>query len=177
MPVPSSVPAASVRLFLALWPNTKVRAALLAHAAMWDWPGSARPTHPERLHVTVHFLGSVAVDRLPQLRTALNLAWEGGDLVLDRPAVWPGGIAVLEATRVGSGLVELHSRLADALRALDLPVDQRPWRPHVTLARKASGAHPPAATHPVTWRVEPAYLLVQSLPGGRGYEPVASFGP
>jgi 2'-5' RNA ligase len=91
--------------------------------------------------------------------------------------VWPGGIAVLEAGQVGSGLVAWHSRLADALRALDLPVEHRPWRPHVTLARKAFGAHPPAVVEPVTWRVEPTYLLVQSLPGGRGYEPVASFGP
>ena len=177
MPVPPSVPAASVRLFLALWPNTKVREALLAHAAAWDWPAPARHTRPERLHVTVHFLGDVAVDRLPQLRTGLHVAWEGGDLVLDRPAVWPGGIAVLEAGQVGSGLMELHSRLADALHALDLPMERRPWRPHVTLARKAFGAHPPAAVEAVRWRAAPAYLLVQSLPGGRGYEPVAVFGP
>lgn len=176
MPAAPSVPAAAVRLFLGLWPTTKVRAALLSHAARWDWPASARPTRPEDLHVTLHFLGNVAVERLPQLRAGLEVAWAGGELVLDRPAVWPGGIAVLEAGQAGSELADLHSRLADALRALELPVEHRPWRPHVTLARKASGAHPPAVVEAVTWRAGPAYLLVQSLPGGRGYEPVAAFG-
>ena len=35
-----------------------------------------------------------------------------------------------------------------------------------TLARKASGAHPPLHAHAVTWRMAPAYALLRSLPGG-----------
>jgi 2'-5' RNA ligase len=172
VPLPSSAP---VRLFLGLWPHTEVHAALVAHAAAWDWPPTARRTRPERLHATLHFLGDVEAGRVPQLRTDLRVAWEGGELVLDRPAVWPGGIAVLEATRTAPPLMDLHSRLAQALRALHLPVESRPWRPHVTLARKAFGAHPPLPAQAIAWRVEPAYALVRSLPGGQGYETVAAF--
>lgn len=148
---------------------------MLAHAGAWEWPATARRTRPERLHITLHFIGNVALERLPALRQGLQVTWEPGEMVLDRPAVWPGGIAVLEAQQVPPQLAVLHARLGDALRALDLPVESRPWRPHVTLARKAFGAHPPLPAQPVRWRALPGYVLVQSLPGGRGYEPVASF--
>jgi 2'-5' RNA ligase len=172
----SSTPAPSLRLFLGLWPDDGTRAALHAHAEAWDWPATARRTRPERLHITLHFIGNVAGDRLPALRQGLQLDWAGGEMVLDHATVWPGGIAVLEATRVQPALRALHEALADRLRALDLPVDSRPWRPHVTLARKGFGAHPPAPVQPVAWGVRAPYVLVQSLAGGRGYEPVASFG-
>jgi 2'-5' RNA ligase len=149
---------------------------LLAHADAWDWPASARRTRPERLHITLHFIGNVAADRLPELRQGLQVQWDPGELVLDRPTVWPGGIAVLEAQRVPPELQALHAALGDALLVLDLPVESRPWRPHVTLARKAFGAHPPMSAEPVQWRAARVYVLVQSLPGGRGYEPMESFG-
>jgi RNA 2',3'-cyclic 3'-phosphodiesterase len=147
-----STPAPSLRLFLGLWPDAGTRAALLAHAAAWDWPDAARRTRPERLHVTLHFIGNVAADRLPALQGGLQVDWGGGELVLDQATVWPGGIAVLEAKQVTPSLRALHGALADRLRALDLPLESRPWRPHVTLARMASGAHPPMAVQQVARR-------------------------
>lgn len=168
-------PAAPARLFVGLWPDPEVHAALLAHAAAWDWPAAARRTRPERLHITLHFLGDVDAGRVARLRTDLQVAWEGGELALDRPAVWPRGVAVLEATRIDPALMDLHARLAQALHALDVPVERRPWRPHVTLARMAFGAQPPRHAHAVTWHVASAYALVRSLPGGQGYERVAVF--
>jgi 2'-5' RNA ligase len=169
-------PSSTLRLFLALWPDGPVRGALEQHAAAWAWPPAARRTPPERLHITLHFIGNVPADRPPALRDGLATSWEGCDLELDRAALWPGGIAVLEAAQVPAPLAQLHADLALRLRALDLPVDERPWRPHVTLARKAAGAAPPQAAQPVRWRAGSGYLLVRSLPGGGGYEPVASFG-
>jgi 2'-5' RNA ligase len=171
----ASSPAPCLRLFLGLWPDADTRAALQAHAAAWDWPSSARRTRPERLHITLHFIGNVAADRLSDLRQGLQVQWEGGELVLDQATVWPGGIAVLQAMVVPPALQALHAALARRLQELQLPVETRPWRPHVTLARKAFGARPPMPLQPLRWRAERRYLLVQSLPGGRGYEPVASF--
>jgi RNA 2',3'-cyclic 3'-phosphodiesterase len=176
MPVVRLPSDAPLRLFLGLWPPPEVHEALIAQSAAWDWPAAARRTRPERLHVTLHFLGDVEAGRLPQLRTGLQVPWQGAELVLDRATVWPGGIAVLEAARVDQALADLHARLAGALRALELPVESRPWRPHVTLARKAFGAHPPQHAPAVAWRMRPAYALVRSLPGGQGYETVAVFG-
>lgn len=167
---------ATLRLFLGLWPPPEAHAALLAHAQAWSWPAAARRTRPERLHVTLHFLGEVARGLLPALRKELAVEWTGCELVLDRPLVWPGGIAVLEASAVPEPLAGLHAALAGRLRGQGVPVEERRYRPHVTLARKAAGAQPRASPVPVTWQAGPGFALVQSLPGGRGYETLQSFG-
>lgn len=163
------------RLFVAVWPSRSVQAALAAAADVWAWPAAARRTRPERLHLTLHFIGDVPMARLDELRAHLRLPFEPFDIELGRPDVWRGGIAVLEANAIPAPLHELHARLAQALRTLGLPVEERAWRPHVTLARKAFGLRPPAEVPPVRWRADEGYRLVQSLPGGRGYEPLAGF--
>lgn len=166
---------ASLRLFLALWPASATLAALRDHAQAWSWPAAARRTPPERLHVTLHFLGEVAAQRLPALQRGLTATWEGCELVLNRPQVWPGGIGVLEAGEVPAALAALHGQLGAQLVDLGLAVDPRRYRPHVTLARKATGAAPPVG-RPVRWQAAPGYALVRSLPGGQGYETLQSFG-
>jgi 2'-5' RNA ligase len=144
------------------------------HVHSWQWNSGAKPTRTERLHVTLHFIGNVPAARLPELRSGLAVEWPGDELVLDHPTVWRGGIAVLEATRVPPALAALQAKLAERLRLLQLPVESRPWRPHVTLARKAFGARPPACA-PLHWPAGPGYALVRTL-GGRGYETLQAFG-
>ncbi|GAB3651431.1 hypothetical protein GCM10028813_21450 [Ramlibacter alkalitolerans] len=169
-------PLPPLRLFLALWPSPDTATALQARADAWDWSAGARRTRPERLHITLHFIGAVnAPDVLP-LQAALDLAWEGCELVLDREEVWPGGIAVLEASRVPQPLAALHAELAERLRARELPVQSRRYRPHVTFARKAQGSRAPPEPAPLRWATGSDYLLMQSLPGGRGYVPLQRFG-
>jgi 2'-5' RNA ligase len=98
-------------------------------------------------------------------------------LRLDRAALWPQGIAVLEACERTAGLAALHADLASQLRLLGLPVQTRPLRPHVTLARHAQGAQAPdslaAIGGPIEWRVE-GYALVHSIAGPPlCYQPIA----
>ena len=169
-------PPTSLRLFLALWPPAGMVEALQAHAAAWSWPAQARATRPQRLHVTLHFLGAVADARLPALRASLPVPWPGGELVLDDAKVWPGGMAVLEARTVPPAFAALHAALAQRLEALGLPVETRRWRPHVTLARKALVARPPTSFAPLRWHASGSYALVRTLPGGRGYDTLQSFG-
>lgn len=164
------------RLFLALWPEEPLREHLQAHADAWSWPPQARRTRPEQLHVTLHFLGNVDAALLPALRQVLQVPWPGCELALDTPQVWPGGIAVMEAGEVPGELAALHAALEERLRSLDLPVEERRYRPHVTLARKAFGARTPQGLPPLRWRAGPQYRLVQSLPGGGGYAPLQFFG-
>ncbi|HSV84244.1 MAG TPA: RNA 2',3'-cyclic phosphodiesterase [Ramlibacter sp.] len=163
------------RLFLGLWPGAEEQAALRQHLAQWQWPPQARRTPPERLHITLHFIGDVPAERVPLLRRELAVPWAGCMLRLDRAEVWPGGIAVLEAQTVPDALADLQVRLAEALVRLELPVESRRYRPHVTLARKARGARPPAADA-ITWSAPPGYLLLRSVPGGGGYVPLQAFG-
>lgn len=171
MPVDESNPQ---RLFLALWPAPEFMPTLLQHAQAWQWPQEARRTRDERLHVTLHFLGNLPTAQLAALR-ALRARWEGCELALDRGTVWPGGIAVLEASVVPAPLQRLHADLGEELRSLGLALESRPYRPHVTLARKAFGARAPASA-PLLWPAGPGYALVRTLGGGRGYETLQAFG-
>ena len=163
------------RLFLGLWPPPEARAWIVQHADAWDWPAAARRTAAERLHITLHFLGNLPAEQVPALQQGLSCDWPGCALELDRAEVWPGGIAVLEASHVPPPLADLHARLGEALLRLDMAVETRRYRPHATLARKAQGAHVPEFA-PIRWQAGPQYALMRSLPGGGGYLPVQVFG-
>jgi 2'-5' RNA ligase len=158
--------AAGSRLFLAIWPTAAGRAALVREAARWSWPAGARPTPPDKLHLTLHFLGQVATDRLPSLRDRLQVPFRPFALRLTGQAIWQRGMAVLLA-EPDPALLDLHQRLGQALGSVQPTVDSRPFAPHVTLARHATGVAPPAMVTPVRWRVH-SYALVSSMPGG-GY--------
>jgi 2'-5' RNA ligase len=118
-----------------------------ALAALRGEPGEPRWTAPGRWHLTLLFLGTVAADRVPALVPALGSAVAGTPPMRlrlagggrfgsrRRPAVaWAG----LEGD-VGP-LVELAGRLARAARSLRLPVEDRPFRAHLTLGRWRPGA-------------------------------------
>lgn len=170
------MPSDELRLFLALWPDAAALQALQAHARQWRWPPAARRTRPERLHLTLHFIGAVPRARMDEVRRGLAVPCPSLALEFARPQLWPGGIAVLACDAPPPALLRLHADLAAALRALRLPVEARDFRAHVTLARHASSAAPPAMASPLPWTVAGGYLLVHSLPGGRGYETLARYG-
>ena len=162
---PTAAPA-TARLFVAVWPGAAERAGLLRWQAACRWPPGARPASAERLHLTLHFLGDVPGQRLPALAGGLDVPSAPFELLLDRAAVWPNGVAVLLPAAVPPALRELHDRLGDALRRLGLPFDARPFRPHVTLARRAAGAALPAHEAAVRWHVH-GHVLVASEGGYR----------
>ena len=56
---------ATTRLFLALWPDPAVRDALRTWRDLWSWPRGASPVATDKLHLTLHFLGSQPSERLP----------------------------------------------------------------------------------------------------------------
>jgi 2'-5' RNA ligase len=82
-------------------------------------------------------------------------------------------VAVLETAQAGPGLLVLHARLADALRAQGLSVEARPFRPHVTLARTRRELAAPDRVGAWRWPVR-GYVLAESRPG-RPYRLVARY--
>ena len=93
-----------------------------------------------QIHLTLAFLGNVALEEEDELRTRLAaipfshfflpLKGLGAFPAKGRPKVlWLG---------VGRGhphLFQLHKRIADAALAAGIQPDLRPWHPHFTLAR------------------------------------------
>lgn len=153
-----------LRLFIGLWPDPPLRQALAEHQAAWSWPRTARRVVPEKLHMTLHFLGDVEAARVAPLQEALAtvsvppllLPWAA-------PALWGGGLAVL-LTQPSEALDALHAALAERLLALDLPLEQRRFKPHVTLARRADGALP-APQPPALPYAAQDFVLVASIQG------------
>lgn len=166
----SSVREPTVRLFTALWPGPATREALALWQQGWIWPAGAARVPPARLHVTLHFLGNVAAQSVPPLIEALRLPFRPFELDFGHGEVWPDGIAVLRPRATPRPLAALHEAMADALAACGMPMQPRAYLPHVTLARHAQGATPPAEGPFLRWRVEDGYVLVRSLPQGAGYE-------
>jgi len=153
----------NVRLFIALWPGAELRDALGAWCGTWPCDARAKRVTAGQLHLTLHFLGAVPRSRLPALRRALGVPFAPFSLSLGRPAMWPGQTAVLEPERVPPRLRRLHAALGEALRSLALPVEARGFRPHMTIARRAGTAAPPATGPGQRWPVR-GYALVESSP-------------
>ena len=109
-------------------------------------PGAPRWTPSSRWHVTLLFLGNVPAPQLAPLVTGVAPA------VADTP---PMRLQVVGAGRFGSRrhpsvcwaglagdvaeLMALADRLTVVARQLGLPVEDRPFRPHLTLGRWRPG--------------------------------------
>jgi len=152
------------RLFLALWPDPGVRHALRTWRDAWAWPRGATPVHTDKLHLTLHFLGGVPSERLPELLDGFNVPFEQFRLDLGKPVLWPHGIAVLEPLTGPPALLALHARLGEALAGLGLQPEARSYRPHVTMARRAHGAAIPLDGPTIAWQAD-RYALVESRDG------------
>jgi 2'-5' RNA ligase len=128
---------------VAVAPPAPARGHLAAALApLRDAPGAPRWGDPGRWHLTLLFLGAVPPARLPYLTAAV------GDAVAPTP---PAVLRLAGAGRFGSSrrpqvcwagvdgdvavLAALAGRLATAARGLGLPVEDRPFRPHLTLGR------------------------------------------
>jgi 2'-5' RNA ligase len=135
-----TVPHASSRLFLAVWPDAEALARMVEWQQRQSWPAGARLTAPGKMHATLHFIGEVPHARIPPLAEALDsVPVEPGRMLPRQAEIWAGGIAIVHA-EVDDALLALHARLAEVLRGQQLQLDARPWRPHITMARHAQGA-------------------------------------
>jgi 2'-5' RNA ligase len=156
-----------VRLFVAVELPDPVRAALSELVAGLvaepvaegltalrpSLPRQLRLAAPERMHLTLAFLGEVAEPRLPGLRERLGrsagrhapmrLRLAGGGR-FGGSVLWVGVDGDVERLR------HLAGSVAGAARHSGLAVEDRPYRPHVTLAR----ARPPADLRPLAALLE-----------------------
>jgi 2'-5' RNA ligase len=153
------------RAFFALWPDDATRAAI--SRATRDAVGASRgrPIAKERLHITVAFLGELTDAALDVARAVPPIAVGPFDLTLDAVGVWPESrILWLAPTATPAALMELEERLWQALVKRGFRAEDRVYRPHVTLARRARPVE--AAMDPVVFPVRDL-ALVESFPEAR----------
>jgi 2'-5' RNA ligase len=61
------------RLFIALWPDEVVQNQLAIHARQWNWSDTCVQYQPADWHVTLHFIGPVDVDRVPEVAAQIDV--------------------------------------------------------------------------------------------------------
>lgn len=160
------------RLFFALWPDDAVQSRL-AHLGASGTPEYGRLVPAENLHLTLAFLGALDSGARTCVEAAADRVRAGGfELVFTRLGCWPRpGVLWAGTDATPAALTELVTALREGMTGCGLRPETRPYRAHVTLARKT---RVPADFHracgPVTWRVG-AFQLVESetLPSGARY--------
>ena len=162
----------SRRLFVALWPDAKVRHELTMLQARPEIRAAGGRTVPAKnIHMTLRFLGDVDASQQGVLEARLaEFVFEPVTLTLDRMGYWSRpGILWLGPRKTPRALNVAVQRLSNQLRALGYRADRRGFKAHVTLARDAR-----AAKHfvfsPVTWYAETMVLVAsERLPEGARY--------
>ncbi|QJD28767.1 RNA 2',3'-cyclic phosphodiesterase [Methylococcus geothermalis] len=166
MSVQAPIEPPSLRLFFALWPDEEVRETLGKLLRSLRRTVRGRWVEPDKLHLTLAFLGAVPPGRLPELAAMVEcLDPPRFDLVLDRLECWRHNrVLCLGASQMPPLMLELVRVLNSNLRDAGFPIEQRPFRAHLTLARKADAAWSTMPLkRPVTWPVECVTLVESRL--------------
>ena len=133
------------RLFVALRPPPGVRAACLT--AMEDGPPGWAWQDAEQLHLTLRYIGEVERPMAEDVASALgSLHAPPIDLALSGVGWFDHGPRGALFARVApvEPLAALHGKVNRALVRAGLKPEGRAFLPHITLARRRSGAVDPA---------------------------------
>ena len=155
-----TAPTERLRVFFALWPDASVARALAGLATMIA-PESARLMRPETLHLTLAFVGDIDAAQLATVIDAGDaVTWPRFELTIDQVAHWAHNhIVWAGASRMPAPLGDLASGLADALGERGFSLPERPFKPHVTLARKAATMEESSEFVPIDWHVREGVLV------------------
>lgn len=165
---------ARARVFFALWPDALTRDLLGQAARRMQHALHGQRTRDDSIHLTLAFVGEVGVQRLPELAAPPLQGWRAFDLSLDRCGCWPrNGIGWMAPSRVPAQLGGLVAAMQAWLRGAGFVLEERPYRPHVTLVRKAQCVPLTEPVAPIIWRAE-NFVLVRSTPefDGARYQPL-----
>ncbi len=151
------------RVFFALWPDGDTRGLLGQAARQMHLELGGRRTRDDSIHLTLAFIGDVSVQRLPELAVPPLHDLKPFTLTLDRCGCWPrNGIGWMAPSQIPDHLRRLVAAMEDWLRGAGFALEERSYRPHVTLVRKAQCVPLTEAIEPIIWRAED-FVLVRSV--------------
>lgn len=185
-----------MRLFFAIDPDpparerlaraiAQVRRGLSAEADHWRWVAA------DLVHVTMQFLGELDAAAEGRVREAVGLSIPRPpfELTVSTVGVFPPHrspqVLWLGVSAGAEALADIHRDLADRLTDAGIAVEQRPFAPHLTIARvrrgRARGAAPAggprdrpgsraeapaeASVDPIAWRVDRVTLYASDRSG------------
>lgn len=143
----------TLRLFFALpvpWPEAQE----ILHWRQ-QLPCSGTWVHERDLHLTLAFLGQQSPERLTELQAMAKQLEEhtAFELRLDHLGLWSDSLLHLAPSQPPMQLIRLQKALVEHLDRFGLALEQRAYRPHLTLARHATWPTR-AAAFSVAWRAD-----------------------
>ncbi|GAB6067300.1 RNA 2',3'-cyclic phosphodiesterase [Methylothermus subterraneus] len=163
---------AKKRLFFALWPDEGVLEQL-AKVRRELQLNEGKPVDCEKFHITLLFLGEVPEDKIEALKAlAEKLPLIPCELTFDRLEHWVRpAVLCLTAQAIPKPLAEWVKSLRKRVRKLGFQLESRPFRPHLTLARKVKKRIAARAIDPIAWPVREVALVASELsPEGSRYQ-------
>jgi 2'-5' RNA ligase len=157
------------RVFFALWPEADVAQTLAAAARDAQAECGGRATAPEKIHLTLFFVGDVERGRVGSLQAlARSVRADGFSLDLNVLDYWRHNRIVWGGPRrCPDALATLVANLQERLSAEGIESEERPYVPHLTLVRNARRAPKRTTLGPLAWHADD-FVLVESVPAGGG---------
>jgi 2'-5' RNA ligase len=150
-------------MFFALWPDETVRALLMRQGLKMHRLLGGKLTREESVHLTLVFLGDVALERVAALQMrAAAMRFEPFVLRVEQAGCWRhNSIGWVGPNQTPAALVRLVADLEDALEEEGFRFDRRPYAAHITLLRKARCTPLDAGMPAIEWPVRD-FVLVRS---------------
>jgi 2'-5' RNA ligase len=163
-----------LRQFFAVWPDAAALTMTARAAAAVVRHAGGRTTRTANLHLTLAFVGEVSAEQSAQLQdigAAAAAAVAPCVLTLDHVGSFADtGVVWLGTALPPPALVRLAAALGERLGAADLHVERRPFRAHVTVARRCPRPVAEALAAPIRWNVDALTLVTSELrPDGPRY--------
>ena len=158
------------RIFLALWPDETTRQQLFElQKKLKRDPGlrpalqSARAVTPDNLHITLHFIGSVSIEVVRSLEVCLDsVQCRPFDVVVSTTGCFPKPRVIWSGLKdIPPELNELEQQTAACVQQCMEDYRRIPYRPHITLFRKAKASLELDGFTEINWRVR-SFALVES---------------
>lgn len=154
------------RVFLALWPDEVTRQQLFEAQKQLKFEAAlqtARAVMPANLHMTLYFLGLISTDALPALETCLDeLHCQPFDMTVSTVGCFPKHrVFWLGLKNIPPELTELEQQTAACVQQCLEDYSQIPYRPHITLFRKAKTTLEWDNLAEIHWPVK-SFALVES---------------
>lgn len=171
----------TIRVFFAIWPDNKAQIQLAGLAERLQSASfcEGRKTKAKNIHLTLAFIGEVDISRLEALCQVGDKIKDSGmhafDLAIQKICIWKRkNIVYAEIKEIPQPLMNLVAALQSTLSSIGFPLEQRPYKPHITLMRNASCKTLPELAEPIVWRAR-EWILVKSdqTSDGSVYTPIS----
>jgi len=164
------------RLFFALWPDDETRKRIDQFNQSIKARG-LKKVKRNNLHATLVFLGNIDAETQVLIsENVQNIRTQSFILNFDQLDYWrKPRILCLTASQHDPKLLALAETIRNAAEVCGIKTEERPYKPHITLARKAVG-NVEIEIKPITWRVR-SFCLVESCstPDGVHYQVLKSW--